>query len=355
MRNLLLIGATAIAIAASGPAAAQEVTLRLSAHQSANSPDWTRVVEPLIEFIETKSGGRIKVEGYPNGVLHGGADGFKALATNVTDIAPGYPIWLSGSFKLNHVVNLPLAFPSAYVGSRVTEELYDEYFKKEYERLGVYALFYTVTATYDLIATKPMRSIDDVRGMKLRGGGGGLNEIIERLGGTPVTLKSPETYTAFQQGVVDGLLFNTASILSFRLDEVGKYLMPLGISRVGIPWAMNRKTYDALPDDLKEVIYAAGREATIYYTDYVTEDTEAALAAMRDRGIQFVELSDAEIDGVHETLAPMWDDFIKKNGATGRKLVDELRAKVAGYDGMTRDDFVKLQRESPVPGMRPGS
>ena len=79
MRNLLLIGATAIAIAASGPAAAQEVTLRLSAHQSANSPDWTRVVEPLIEFIETKSGGRIKVEGYPNGVLHGGADGVEPL------------------------------------------------------------------------------------------------------------------------------------------------------------------------------------------------------------------------------------------------------------------------------------
>lgn len=334
----------------------EPITLRLSMHQSSNSPEKKRIIDPLVEFIETKSDGKIKVEVYPNGTLHGAAEGFKALVTDITDIAPTYPIYQSRSFNLNHVTNLPLAFPNAYVGVRVTEELYPEYLTPEWEKLGVYPLFYPVTATYDLITTKPVASIADLKGMKIRGGGAALNEIIERMGATPVTIKSPEVYAAFQQGVVDGLLFNTASILSFRLDEIGKYYIPLGITRVGIAWGYSPKTFAKLSPELQQVMFEAGREASILYADYVTEDTNTAIEAMKEKNITFVELPPEDLQMVKDAVAPMWAKFVDDNEAEGRPakaLVEALREKVDKYGAMTREEFVELQRTDPVEGLFP--
>ncbi len=352
-----LLGLSLGAGIVSSAAAEDPVSLRLSMHQASNSPEKKRIIDPLVEFIESKSDGKIKVDVYANGTLHGAAEGFKALATDITDIAPTYPIYQSRSFNLNHVTNLPLAFQNAYVGVRVTEELYPEFLASEWERLGVYPLFYPVTATYDLITTKPVSSIEDIKGMKIRGGGAALNEIIERMGGTPVTIKSPEVYAAFQQGVVDGLLFNTASILSFRLDEIGKYYIPLGITRVGIAWGYSPKTFENLSPELKQIMFEAGREASILYADYVTEDTNAAIEAMKEKNITFVELPEEELQMVRDAIAPMWDKFVEENEAEGRPaqaLVDALREKTEKYGAMTREEFVELQRTQPVEGLFPG-
>ena len=349
--SLMLGGGLAVTAMADDP-----ITLRLSMHQATNSPEKKRIIDPLVEFIESKSDGKIKVEVYANGTLHGAAEGFKALVTDITDIAPTYPIYQSRSFDLNHVTNLPLAFPNAYVGVRVTEELYPEYLAAEWEKLGVYPLFYPVTATYDLITTKPVASIADLKGMKIRGGGAALNEIIERMGATPVTIKSPEVYAAFQQGVVDGLLFNTASILSFRLDEIGKYYIPLGITRVGIAWSYSPKTFAKLSPELQQVMFEAGREASILYADYVTEDTNAAIDAMKEKGVTFVELPPEDLQVVKDAVAPMWAKFIDDNEAEGRPakaLVEALREKTDKYGAMTREEFVELQRTNPVQGLFP--
>lgn len=336
------------------PATAQEaVTLRLSMHQGSTSPEMKQIIEPLKEFLENRSDGRLKVALYPNASLHGAAEGFKALVTGVTDIAPTYPIYQSRSFGLSHVSSLPLAFPNAYVAARVNEELYGMYLKPEWDRVGVYPLFYPVTATYDILSTREIRSVADLKGMKIRGGGDVLNRIIEALGASPVTVQSPEVYTAFQQGVIDAVLFNTASILSFRLDEIGKYYMPLGLSRVGTPWSISPKTFERLSPELRQVVFEAGREASVLYADYVTRDTEAAVEAMKKRGIVFVELSGAEIESVKAAINPLWDEFVEKNGPQAKALVKSLREKVASYGEMDRETLVKLQKDDPVKAMWP--
>ncbi|MEB2317042.1 MAG: TRAP transporter substrate-binding protein DctP [Pseudomonadota bacterium] len=350
-----VLAAIGLTLGGLGSVSAQDVTrLRISMHQSSASPEVEQIIRPLKEFIETRSGGKLKVEVYPNAALHGAAEGFKALVTDVTDLTPTYPIYQSRSFGFNHVSSMPMAFPNAYVGARVNEELYGAFYKPEWDKIGVYPLFYPVTATYDILSTKEIKSLADLKGMKIRGGGDTLNRIIESLGASPITVPSPEVYMAFQQGVVDAVLFNTASILSFRLDEIGKYYMPLGLSRVGIPWSVNPKTFQALSPDLQKVIFDAGREGSILYSDYVTRDTGAAVEAMRKRGIAFVELSAEELQTVREAITPMWDDFIEKNGPQARELVTALRQKVEGYGDMDRETFVRLQHEEPVKAMWPG-
>ena len=347
--RFLLSLCVAFVVAVSPASADEPVVLRISMHQSSSSPEMNQIIKPFVSYVESQSKGRIKIKVFPDGALHGASQGFKALATDVTDIAPAYPIYQSHSFNLNLVTMLPLAFPTAYVGGRVSQELYAQYFAGEWKKMECFPLFSPVTATYDILTTKPVSSIKDLKGMKLRGGGAALNEIIERLGAIPITIQAPEVYTAFQQGVVDGLLFDTASILSFRLDEIGKYYMPLGITRVGIPWAMSNKNFNRLPPDLQQVMLDAGREAAILYADYVTSGTDAAIQAMTKRGIKTVNLPASEHEWVRAQVEPMWRAFVKKNdGRPAQALVDTLRSKVKHYGAMTRTEFVKLAKEAPI-------
>ncbi|MCB1476367.1 MAG: TRAP transporter substrate-binding protein DctP [Rhodobiaceae bacterium] len=350
--------AGAVAIAAIGlgatAASAQDVTtLRLSTHHPSNSPEIEKIINPMKEFIETKSGGKLKVEVYPNAMLNSPKDAFKALSTDIADIAPTYPVYQARSFSLNHVSSLPQAFPNTYVGFRVNEELYADFYKPEWDKIGVYPLFYAVTDTYDLITTKPIKSIDDLKGMKIRSAGGIMDEVVKALGASAVSIPISEAYTAFQQGVVDGIFQGASNMITFRLNEVGKYYVPLAITRTAIPWSVNPETFKKLSPDMQQVVFDAAREATINYADRYTNAVEQAQKELKESGVQTIELSKEDHDKIQAAINPLWDKFIEENGDQGKALVEALRSKVAAYGDMDRDTFVRLQREEPVKGMMP--
>ncbi|MGV0908696.1 TRAP transporter substrate-binding protein, partial [Martelella sp. FOR1707] len=155
-------------------ALAQEVILKLSYNQPETSASWQQVYEVYAEDLETLSDNRIKVERYPNSVLHSVGDGFKALVSGITDITAAYPIYTASSFNLIHANELPHALPDDdYAAVRLVSELYPDYYRDEYERMGVYLAFAGVNGSYDIMTKTPVNSLDDLKGLKLRGGGGG--------------------------------------------------------------------------------------------------------------------------------------------------------------------------------------
>ena len=114
LKRIVLLICLAVMVSLGTAIAGEPVVLRLSMHQSSSSPEMEQIIKPFVSFIEARSKGRIKVKVFADGSLHGASEGFKAMATDVTDIAPAYPIYQSRSFHLNLVTNLPYAFPNAY-------------------------------------------------------------------------------------------------------------------------------------------------------------------------------------------------------------------------------------------------
>src|SRR5688572_3851836 len=196
-----LAGAGAVAPFVSGErgGSGEPVVLRYTAHIPNSHGLYARVFLPWEEICTERTGGRIRWEHYVDGLLHGALDGFKAIASGITDYTHGYATYQPGSFHLTHGLQLPFLFDDAGIASLVSEELYPAYWKGEYERMGVYLAHCDATTAYDIIARNPVRVPGDLAGLKIRSTGRLMAEVIRAIGGRPVVLAAAETYTAFRR------------------------------------------------------------------------------------------------------------------------------------------------------------
>ena len=343
----------ALVVALTGSAALAETQVRLSYNQPETSAAWQQVIAPYADRLESLSGGKLKVQRYPGEVLHPVADGFRAAATGVTDVTSAWPLYQASSFSLFHGLGLPGAMPTSDIATvRVMDELYAKYLRGEYENLRVKLAFDASTPSYDILASKPINSLEDLKGLSIRAGGATATEIVERLGAIPVTMSITDAYTAFQQGVVDGIILSSADMVAYRMIEVGKHYYQIGVARIAIPHAISTQFYDGLSDDLKAVFAEAGNEAGYDYARMYMGLTQAALTKMGEAGVTIVRPSEEDKQKISELLAPMWDDFVAKNGgegSAGSQFVADMRALRDKYEGMSDEEILALP---PVEGLR---
>lgn len=333
------------------------ITLRLSHSAPATFPTIKTTLDPWTEMVEKESNGKIRIEKYYGGVLHSAKDGFKAAVNDITDITPAYAIYQAGSFHLHHVLGLPFAFPNAAVASRVAEELYPKYFKKEYEAMGVYLANYSVTGAYNLFTKRPVRKIEDLKGMKVRSSGGSGTTMIKLLGGVPVTIPAPEAYAAFQRGVVDGVAFYDTGAVGYRIHEISKYETELNLNNSALAYAFNRKTFDGFPPEVKRYMYTMLRRLNQMSGNGFDDQDLVSRKVIEERGTQVIKPSAEELAAWKKAVEPMWEDFIAENEAKGlpaRQLVADLRALTKKYEGWTQDQLLEYAKTNPVRGIMDG-
>ncbi len=324
------------------------------------APDTHKIMkaafDPWIAMIEKESKGKIQVKKYFGAVLVGPRDGFKACIADIIDMAPAYTMYQAGSFQLPHVVDLPFAFPNSSVASLVDEALYPKYFKKEYEKMGVYLANYHSNGAYNLITSKkPIRKLEDLKGLKIRSAGGTSSKMLKNLGATPVHLPASEAYSAFQRGMVDGICFYDAGTISYRLHEIAKYLTEVKLNTPANALALNRKFFDNLPPEVKRFMYNMMRRLTqIAGNAYDNEDI-LARKVITDQGIEVIKLPPQEVERWKAAVEPLYEEFIKENeGLPARELVKEMRALSQKYSSWTQDQLMKDVMERPIRGIIDG-
>lgn len=293
----LLILSSLLFLLAGVPALAQEkftyngpvITLRYSTYVPETHPS-TKVAKKWIEMVEQESNGKVKIKAFYSGVLHSAKDGFKAAVSDITDFSPAYTIYQPASFHLTHVLELPFAFKNAAVASKVAEELYPKYFKKEYEGMGVYLANFNAITPANIFTKKPVNTLEDLKGMKIRSAGGGESAVmLKALGAVPVAMPSSESYTAFQRGTVDGVASYNTGAVGYRFDELATHMKEVHLNISGIAWAFNRKTFDGLPPELKRFMYNLQRRLSMMYgIDFDREDSISRKSFVA-RGMKIIE------------------------------------------------------------------
>lgn len=328
------------------------ITLRFSSHMSPTNRQVSDVIKPYAKIVEEASGGRLKVKVFAGGVLHGPNDGFKACATDITDFTHGYPAYVPGNFHLNHGPGLPFLFPNAYAGSLATEEVYPKYLKKEYEAMGVYLMAFPATSNYQILTkSKAVRSLEDMKGLKIRSPGGPANDLLTALGAAPVSIPAVEAYTGLQTGLIDGVLTNPVDIISNRLYEIAKHLTKVDASSVAIATCMNKKTYNALPKDLRLIVYNSNRK---YPQLMAKVNEEGVMDSLAKYGVGLIDLSDKEKMRFREAVRKLGDKFIETNEAKGlpaREFMKELHAATKKYEKWTPEQIWEQVSKHPVQGI----
>ena len=318
------------------------------------------VVPPVwragIERIAASTNRKLLFKEYGAGTLIGPKDGFKAVRSGVAEWATCYVQYEGRGMALNHVWELPFVAPSNPMAAvRIAQELAPKYFVPEFRKQGVaYAGAAMFTPT-DVMSKKPIRRLEDLQGMKILAQGFSP-EAARALGTTLVNIPFPEIYTAFQQGLVDAVVWVDAGFIPYKIFEVAKYRTTLALSGAGIHHCYNVDWYNKLAPDLQKAFYNAQEPLGMAISKITQLDFSATAAeTYRSKGVEMITLSAAELQRFRDKLAPVvaqWAADMEKEGMPARALLDDIRRLTAKYNGMSPDELMKLAVESPVQGLK---
>lgn len=356
MASLVGLGAVAPFVSGERTRAGDQFVLRYTAHIPNSHGLYGRVFIPWEAIVTEETEGRIRWEHYVDRLLHGALDGFKAVRAGITDYTHAYATYQPGSFHLTHGLQLPFLFPSPAVASLVSEELYPEYLKNEYERMGVYLGHCDATSAYDIISKRPIRTPADIRGLKVRSTGGLMAEIVRQVGAIPVVMAAAETYTAFQRGIIDAVALGAPDMAAYRLHESGSHFLRIGLTHTVLQYCLNPRTIDALPPDLRtrliDLFRLRGQVAHRNY--YGGAAMETAVTTLEEGGVEILDPLPEEREAWLEAVRPLEQRFIEENEALGLPagaFVREARERAAVYDGWSDDEIWDHVWENPVQGI----
>ena len=334
---LLALGAVAAASMA-GNALAQQVTLRLHQMLPQQATIPAKALIPWAQKVEADSGGKIKVQlfhamslgGSPPQLFDQARDGVVDLTWTVLGYTPG-------RFNKAEVFELPFMSGSAEESSRAFQEYVEKYAADEFKDIKLIAVH---THGPGLFHTKtPVTGLESLRGMKVRGGSRVINNMLTKLGATPVGMPVPAVTDALSKGTIDGTTIPWEVTPSLKVTELVKnhttFAGATGLYTQTFAFSMNRGAYDKLPADLKKVIDDnSGVETAALFGRAMDEGDKMGREIAEKAKNNIVALDIAETQRWRRTAGAVEADWItemKGKNIDGAKLVSEARSLISRH------------------------
>lgn len=329
--------ATALAVVLAGPASA-ETTLNMSIWISQQAPFVQDAMFVWAKQVEEATGGRVKTRVLPKAVTtplqH--YDAVKDGLADVTFVIHGYT---PGRFTLTKMAEMPFLGDHSVAVSVAYNRIYQQWFAKANEHQGVKLLSLFTTGPGELFTTrKPVAQLADLAGMKLRTGGGVVNDIATALGVTGLMKPAPEVFEILNSGVADGVFFARESILTFKLASLIKHatLVPGGLYNTSFALIMNEAKWNGLSAADQQAVMRVSGESFARLAGRSYEDSDQkGLAALRQAGATVITASPAFVKEIEKATAPVVDAWVKEaaaKGFDGRAALEALRAEVKKVD-----------------------
>jgi TRAP-type mannitol/chloroaromatic compound transport system substrate-binding protein len=278
---MILMSCGQAKVAGTAEAAPKEViTWKLQSWAAAGDPTYAAAVD-FAELVKTASDGRLVITPYNAGAIIPAGKEFDSVIAGSVEAIHGAPGWAIGYFSASVFYNNVVG--GLTMNQTKTWLMHEglELARKNYTPLGAFYVGPLTPHNAEVwaMSKKPLNSVADLKGYKMRLGNAALNDIFARMGATPVFLPGGEVYEAAQRGVIDGFEYVTPSVnWAMGFQEVSKYmyLSPTRAATDAQALFVNQKTWDSLPADLKAIVeMAAFQVADEYYTAEVAADAEA--------------------------------------------------------------------------------
>lgn len=333
MKRLVPVAAAAaIALSAATSALAQEHTFRFASLTPETGYVHDQHLRAFKEAVEEQSGGRIAIDLQPVGV-YGKPNQYHDLVKNgVIDMAWTVQGYTSGTFPQSSVVELPFLYETGEEGSNILWTMFEEgHFDGDYGDVKVLALY--THRPYALFTTgEEVRTVEDLEGLKIRTPSAVVGQSLEAIGAVPVGLPVTEIAENLRRGVIDGSVYPYEAIELFGLGEQVESLTDLKVAAPRFMVIMNRAKYDALPDDLKQVIDENSQGAmSVAIGAGLDEEERKLIEEYEAAGKPVIELDAQTRAKLEERAAPVYEDWLASmEGRGGREILDRARSLAAG-------------------------
>ena len=317
--------------AAAGARAADQVVLKVAHFLPATSSAQVNLIQPWCDKIARESDQRMVCQIYPAMQLGGTpAQLFDQARDGVADIVWTVPTYAAGRFVKSEVFVLPWIAVKAEAGSQALWEYVHKFALDEFK--GVHPIFMHLHdgALFHFSGKQP-RTLEDLKGLKIRAATRSNARTIEALGAVPVQMPLPAVPDALSKGVVDGVTVPWESAPAIKLSEIANYHfdVPEGAPRLSntiFLFGMNQARYDSLPPDLKKVIDDnSGLKASAWagragFDEIIPKFKAQAKAA----GNRFYDMPDSEYRRFVEATRGVSQEWIKAVDAKGGKGAELL-------------------------------
>jgi len=330
-----VLGAVA-ALAMSGTVLAQEVTLRIHQFLPAQATIPANAIEPWANKVSEESDGRIKFELYPAMQLGGGPpELYDQAKDGVVDIIWTVLGYTPGRFPKSEVFELPFLITNGEDSSAAFYNYVMEHSADEFAGVHVIALHTHGPGLFH--SKEPIDSLDDLQGMKVRGGSRIISNMLAQLGAEPIGMPVPQTTEALSKGVIDATTSPWEVTPSLRIAELvsnhtgfsGEY----GLYSQTFGFVMNQDSYNNLPDDLKAIIDAnSGLETSRQFGRVMDEGDSVGLKIAVEANNNIIRLDEAETARWVEAAQPTIDQWfadMEGLGVDGPALYEAAKAAVA--------------------------
>ncbi len=272
--------------------------------------------------IKKRTNGKVEIAYYPSGILTTAPKMFEGVVNGVSDLGLAHCEYTRGRFPVTETLSLPLGYPSGYVAGQVANDFYNQFHPKEWDAAHV-LLFYSTGPQIISTVKKPVKTLEDLKGLKIRAAGRPA-DVLKALGGTPVGVEMADMYDGLQRGVVDGVLSSIEVMKGWKIGEIIKYAT---LSyKVGTVYTfyivMNKNKWNALPDDTKKIFTDVAAQWKDKYGVASNEiDIEGRDFLLKNGG-QLISLSDQEAKRWVDAAHPVIEKHLKELEAKGYKRAD---------------------------------
>lgn len=331
--GVAIIAALTVMTITSPGFAGDKVVLKLASEYPDKHPTSRNGFIPWIKEVKEKSGGKLKIQFFNPNTLVPAKEANAALMAGAVDmIFTPSQMSARGKFPMSSVALLPFMFNNSETGSRAVWALYEKYpeMRKEYENMQV--LWQWVSAPFEVHTTKkPVKSLEDLKGLKMIVWTGDLAKIAKALGANPVETIPHDTYLALQRGMADGVICPLAPMKVYKITDVVKHHTIVGVMTTHFYAGLNMKKFNSLPADMKKILTETTGEKMVQVAGRTLDQGASKDAQwMKDKGHKFYELSVEEKARWRAKVKGLTEGWIKNMEGKGfknaRQFLDDAYA-----------------------------
>jgi TRAP-type transport system periplasmic protein len=317
-----LIGGAVLSFAAPSVLRAQSPRVLKISHQypggTADEGDFRdRLCRRFAADVQDRTGGSLAFEIHPASSLMKPNAELAALRKGSLDLSL-YPLAYAGSEI--HALSLglmPCLIRSYSQAAKWKDASIGRSLEKIAEEKGVKFISWVWQAAGVVSKSKPLTAPDDVKGVKIRGGGRGVDLMFSAAGAQVSTMPSSEIYAGMQSGALDAAMTSSTSLMSFKLEDFAKALTTARKSALGFmlqPLVMSKAVFDSLDPELQKAVTDVGQEMEWFAEVEAKKDDEAVAKVYAAKGATVVDLS-ADDFGKWQAIAEgsAWKDFAAKS------------------------------------------
>jgi C4-dicarboxylate-binding protein DctP len=266
-------------------ARAQDPILIQFSHVAAPDTVKGRAAQRFKELAEQRTGGRVKVEVYPNSQLYKDREELEALQLGAVQMLATSLSKLAGLVRDFDVFGLPFLFKDDAAFRGVADGPVGTALFAKLAAKGLSGLAYWSNGFEILSAHRPLHTVADFRGLRMRiQSSRVLVAQMKALGASPRVTQFADQYAAFKSGELDGGENVPSNFDTQRLDDVQEHLTVSHHAYLAYAVLVNRTFWDGLPEDIRSTLRAALQEASALSNQLAARDNARALQQIAQRG-----------------------------------------------------------------------